>query len=272
VTLAYSYLSKRGFSYSVSGNYTYLTNKILDLGGQNLAPAGVNKNKVGYPLNAYYLYRSDGYLTQSEFVASKSKDPILPGQKWGDQRIMDLNGDNVINASDEQMIRKSSTPKHLFGLNFDFNYKGVGVAGVLQGAADFYKYLGASVGYGFNSGYGITKWTIDNSYNPVVDPNNYNTRLPRVSKTNSINNTYSSDLFLFNSSYVRLKNIQVYYDWQMKALTKLHVKNLRMYLSGQNLFTISALPRALGIDPEISSATAGYPLVKIYTMGVNVSF
>jgi len=267
VTLAYSYLSKTGLSYSFSGNYTYLTNTLLDLGGQNLAAAGVNKNTVGYPLNAYYLYRNDGYLTQSEFVAAKSKDPILAGQKWGDQRIRDINGDNVINASDKQMIRKSSTPKDLFGFNFDFNYKGFGVAGILQGAADFYKYLGASVGYGFNSGYGITKWTIDNSYNPVVDPNNYNTRLPRVSTTNSINNTYSSDLFLFNSSYVRLKNIQVYYDLPTRAITKLHVKNFRMYL-----FTLSALPKALGIDPEISSATGGYPLVKIYTMGVNVSF
>lgn len=272
VTMGYSHASQSGLTWSLGGNYTYLTNKILDLGGQNLAPSGVNKNTVGYPLNAYYLYRSDGYLTQSEFVASKSVDPILTGQKWGDQRIKDINGDNAINASDEQMIRKSSTPKHLFGLNFDFNYKGFGVAGVLQGAADFYKYLGASVGYGFNSGYGITKWTIDHSYNPAVDPNNYSTRLPRVSKTNTINNTYPSDLYLFNSSYARVKNIQVYYDLQTRAISKLHVKNLRMYVSGQNLFTLSALPKALGIDPEVSSATAGYPLVKVYTMGVNVSF
>jgi TonB-linked SusC/RagA family outer membrane protein len=274
VTLGYSHRSGNGFSYSLNGNYTYLTNKILNLGGQiqSINPDGVTRNAAGLPLNAYSLYLNDGYLTESEFNSSKSKDPILTGQKWGDQRIKDVNGDNAINASDRVMIHKSGTPKHLFGLNFDFSYKGFGVAGILQGAADYYRYLGASTGYGFNSGYGITNWTIANSYNPVINPNNYNTRLPRVSTTNTINNTYPSDLFLFNSSYARLKNIQVYYDLQSRAINKLHIRNLRMYLSGQNLFTLSALPKALGIDPEISSATAGYPLVKIYTMGVNVSF
>lgn len=274
LTLGYSHHAINGISYSLNGNYTYLTNKILDLAGQNLTtnPDGVTRNVVGHSLNSYYLYLNDGYLTQTEFTTSKSKDPILTGQKWGDQRIKDVNGDNAITAADKVSINKNATPKHLFGLNFDFNYKGFGVAGILQGAADYYRYLGASVGYGFNSGYGITKWTIDNSYNPVVDPNNYNTRLPRVSKTNTINNTYPSNLFLFNSSYARLKNIQVYYDLQSRAINKLHIRNLRMYLSGQNLFTLSSLPKALGIDPEISSATSGYPLVKIYTMGVNVSF
>ncbi|MHA4809535.1 TonB-dependent receptor [Flavitalea flava] len=273
VSLGYSHQNSKGFSYSVNGNYTYLVNKILDLGGQNLPSfSGVYKNTVGSPLNAYYLYLNDGFLTQSEYTTQKSKDPILPGQKWGDQRIKDISGDGVIKASDEVTINKSSTPKQLFGLNLDFNYKGFGIAGFLQGAANFYKYLGASVGYGFNSGYGITKWTIDHSYNPTVDPNNYNTRLPRVSISNTINNTYPSDLFLFNSSYVRLKNLQFYYDLQRAAASKLHVKNLRVYVSGQNLFTLSALPKSLGIDPEIGSATGGYPLLKIYTMGINVSF
>ncbi|MFL9481943.1 SusC/RagA family TonB-linked outer membrane protein [Chitinophagaceae bacterium LWZ2-11] len=272
ITLGYSNQTKSGFGYSLNANYTYLVNKILDLGGQNLAASGVTKNTVGYQLNAYNLYLNDGYLTKTEFTTQQSRDPLLTGQKWGDQRIKDIDGSGTINASDRVMINKSSTPKHIFGLNFDFHYKGFGIAGILQGAADFYKYLGASVGYGFNSGYSITNWTINNSYNPVTNPDNYNTRLPRVSISNSINNTYPSDRFLFNSSYVRLKNLQVYYDLKPAELQKLHMKNLRVYVSGQNMFTLSALPKALGIDPEVSSATSGYPLVVIYTAGVNLSF
>lgn len=270
VSFAYSKQNRNGFGYNLSANYTHITSKILSLGGLNLA--STNSLAVGYPLSSYFLYINDGYLTKDEYTAQASKDPILPGQKWGDQRIEDLNGDGKITAADRAMINKSGVPKHLFGLNFDFNYKGFGIAGMLQGAAGYYKYLGASVGYGFNSGYSVTDWTIDNSYNPLVDPNNYNTRLPRVSISNSINNTYPSTLYLFNSSYVRLKNLQVYYDLPSGALQKVAMKNARIYVSGQNLLTFSKLPKSLGIDPEINSPTAGYPLVAIYTIGLNVSF
>ncbi|MBZ4190089.1 SusC/RagA family TonB-linked outer membrane protein [Niabella beijingensis] len=259
-----------GFTIFANGNLTYLTNKILDLGGIDLAPSGNTKNTVGYPLNAYYIYENAGLLTKSEFL-----DPnytLITGQKYGDQKIKDQDGNGIINASDKVMLNKSSTPRWLYGLNFDLGYKNFGIAGMLQGAADYYKYLGASVGYGFNSGYSITQWTIDHSYNPMADENNYSTRLPRTSVTNSINSTYPSTIFLFNSSYVRLKNLRVYYNLPGTVLEKLKLNNARFYVSGQNLFTLSKIPRDLGIDPEVSSATAGYPQVKIFTFGVDVSF
>ena len=114
--------------------------------------------------------------------------------------------------------------------------------------------------------------TIDNSYNPITDENNYNTRLPRVSATNSINNTYPSNMFLFNCSYLRLKNLQVYYNLPNQILDKVNISRAKIYFSGQNLYTLSALPKALGVDPEIGSATAGYPLVKVLSFGLDVTF
>ena len=273
--LGFNKSTRSGFVFSANGNLSYMTNKILDLGGQDLAPSGVTKNKVGYPLNAYYLYKSNGLLTKAEFL-----DPnytLLNGQKYGDQKILDVSGvggvpDGKINASDKVMTNKTSTPKWLYGLNFDVSYKRIGIAGMLQGAANYYKYLGGSVGYGFNSGYSTTQWTINNSYNPLVDENNYDTRLPRLSATNSINNTYSSDRFLFSCSYVRLKNIQLYYNFPSVMTNKLDISNARIYFSGQNLLTLSSLPTALGVDPEIGSATAGYPLVRIFTLGLDITF
>jgi hypothetical protein len=252
-----------------------MANKILDLGGKDLAPSGVTKNMVDYPLNAYYMYKNNGLLTKDEFL-----DPnytLLSGQKYGDQKILDVSGpdgvpDGKINASDRVMSDKTSTPKWLYGFNFDVSFKGLGVAGMLQGAADYYKYLGGSVGYGFNSGYSTTTWTIDNSYNPLIDENNYDTRLPRLSTRNSINNTYPSDMFLFNCSYLRLKNIQLYYNLPKDLVKKLAINNAKVYFSGQNLFTLSAIPKELGVDPEIGSATAGYPLVKIFTLGMDITF
>jgi len=275
IELGFNKTTQSGIAISLNGNMSYMTNKILDLGGQDLAASGVYKNTVNYPLNAYYLYVNDGLLTKTEFLDANYT--LLNGQKYGDQKIKDISGasgtpDGKINASDKVMTNKTSTPKWYYGLNFDVSYKKFGIAGMLQGAAGHYKYLGGSVGYGFNSGYSITQWTIDNSYNPLTDENNYNTRLPRVSATNSINNTYPSNLFLFSCSYLRLKNLQVYYNLPNQILDKVNITKAKIYFSGQNLYTLSALPKALGVDPEIESATAGYPLVQVISLGLEVTF
>ena len=270
VALGYNKTTKGGLSYNLNGNASYMTNKLLDLGGIDLAASGVTRNVMGRPLNAYYLYVNDGLITKEEFL--NPGFTLLNGQKYGDQKILDQNKDGLTNAADKVMTDKTSTPKWFYGLNFDVSYKRIGIAGMFQGAAGNYLYLGASTGYGFSSGYGITNWTIKNSYNPLVDENNYDTRLPRTSVTNSINSTYPSTMFLFNASYVRLKNLRLYYSIPVEMSKKAGIANARIYVSGQNLYTLSKLPRDLGIDPEVSSPTAGYPLVKIYTLGVDVTF
>ena len=81
-----------------------------------------------------------------------------------------------------------------------------------------------------------------------------------------------SDMYLFSCSYVRLKNLQVYYNLPKVLTEKLTINNAKVYFSGQNLLTLSALPKALGVDPEIGSATGGYPLVKIFTLGIDITF
>jgi len=271
LTVNYSHSTSYGLKYKLNANYSYLTNKVLDLGGQGITQVN---NQVGYVLNPFYLYVSDGLLTKDEYVNQKPNDaktPLIPGQQWGDQRIVDMNGDGKITALDKTVINKNGTPKDLYGFNFDVSYKGIGIAGMIQGAADFYKYLGGSVGYGFNQGYSISQWAIDNSYNPTVNENNYNTRLPRVSVSNTINNGYGSTLYLFNSSYARLKNLQLYYELPKAILTNIKISYVRVYVSGQNLYTVSVLPKDLGIDPELGTY-GGYPVQRTFTIGLNVTF
>ena len=271
LTLNYSHTTANGLKYNLSGNYTHMTSKILDLGGQGITQVG---NQVGYVISPFYLYVNDGLLTKDEYVNQKPnnpRNPLVAGQKWGDQRILDVTGDGKITALDKTVINKNGIPKNLFGFNFDVSYKGIGIAGMIQGAADFYKYLGGSVGYGFNQGYSITQWAIDNSYNPLVNENNYNTRLPRVSVSNTVNNAYGSTLFLFNSSYARLKNLQIYYELPKAITDNIRIKYVRIYVSGQNVYTVSSIPKALGIDPEAGSY-GGYPLLRTFTAGLNVTF
>jgi len=271
LTVKYAHTTAYGLKYNLNANYTYMTNKILDLGGQGITQVS---NQVGYVRSPFYLYVYDGLLTKDEYVNQKPndpRDPLMPGQQWGDQRILDVDGNGKITATDKTVINKNGVPKNLYGLNFDVSYKGIGIAGMIQGAADFYKYLGGSVGYGFNQGYSISQWAINNSYNPLVDENNYNTRLPRVSVSNTVNNGYGSTLFLFNSSYARLKNLQLYYELPKALTNNIKISYVRVYVSGQNLYTISKIPKELGMDPEMGSY-GGYPLLRTFTVGLNVTF
>jgi TonB-linked SusC/RagA family outer membrane protein len=280
-SISFNHTTSYGLKYVVNGNYSYLNSKVFDLNGQGYAQVG---NEAGYVYHPFYLYINDGLLTKDEYVnqqPNNPKAPLIAGQKWGDQRILDASDDGVINGNDRVIINKNNIPKDLFGINFDVSFKGIGIAGMIQGAADYDQYLGGSVGYGFNQGYSIATWTINNSYNPLTNPDNYNTRLPRISRSNMINYYYPSTLFLFNSSYSRLKNLQVYYDFPKSVLGRTGINKARIYVSGQNLYTISALPKELGIDPEIGSstganiagsATGSYPLLRTCTIGLNITF
>ena len=99
---------------------------------------------------------------------------------------------------------------------------------MIQGAAGAYKYLGSSIAYGYLNGYSVTQWAIDNAYNPTKDENNYNTLLPRLSINNSVNQTYVTDRWIFNTSYVRLKNLQVYYNLPHSLISKAGISNLKV--------------------------------------------
>jgi len=280
-SVSYNHTTSYGLKYMVNGNYSFLNSKVLDLGGQGYAQVG---NQAGYVYHPFYLYTNGGLRTKDEYVNQKTNNPNYPmiaGQLWGDQLILDVNGDGVINGSDRTVINKNNIPKDLFGLNFDVSFKGIGIAGMIQAATDYYQSLGGSVGYGFNQGYSIATWTINNSYNPLTSPDDYDTRLPRISRSNTINYQYPSTLFLFNSSYARLKNLQVYYEIPKSTFGKTGINAMRVYVSGQNLYTLTALPKALGIDPEIGSstgantagsATGSYPLLKTWTVGLNITF
>jgi TonB-linked outer membrane protein, SusC/RagA family len=269
-SLGYNKTTKQGINIYANGNLSYLHNEIEDLGGLAQTADGATLNAVGYPINAYYVYLNDGLLTKQEFLDPNYKLQNT-AQKYGDLKFKDINGDGKIDNNDKVLINKSSTPKWIYGLNFDVSYKGIGIAGMIQGAAGAYKYLGSSIAYGYLNGYSVTQWAIDHAYNPTKDENNYNTLLPRLSINNSVNQTYVTDRWIFDASYVRLKNLQVYYNLPHSLISKAGISNLKVYFSGQNLYTITALPKELGIDPELGSATAGYPLLRVITFGVDLT-
>ena len=113
----------------------------------------------------------------------------------------------------------------------------------------------------------IAKGKSDNEANPADPANNINGKFPRLKVTDP-QNTYASEFFLYNASYLKLKNLQIGYTVSASQLKKVGLSNIRIFAGGENLLTITKYP---GLDPEIGPSL-GYPTMRQYTLGLNVTF
>ena len=211
----------------------------------------------------------DGYTFNG--VNKISKDQLW----YGDIIYEDSNGDgNYGDTNDQNFTGTSSQPKYNFGLNLSASYKGIDLYMLWAGSAGFDLYWNHSSynGTQTKNGYGISKRVADNHYfyNPN-DPNDPRTNImgkyPRLTDQTQRDNALPSNFWKYNGNYLKLKNIQIGYSLPKKIISKLFVENLRLYISGENLITITKYP---GLDPEIGNSVT-YPLTKQFSFGVQLS-
>ena len=172
--------------------------------------------------------------------------------------------DGIIDENDRYAVGNGNTPPWIFGLQFGFDWKGLDLSLLLQGTA------GLEVLWmdRFNMGYlthgsAINKEIAEGAWRD----DRTDATFPRLlTRTNAINNQ-PSDFWVEDKSYMRLKNIQIGYTLPAKWTQKIDVSRLRIYISGENLFTLTGYR---GIDPEVSGTT--YPNLRQYVVGVNLSF
>ncbi|QBQ43065.1 TonB-dependent receptor [Sphingobacterium psychroaquaticum] len=218
----------------------------------------------------------------------------------GDLKFADLdgsgevdNGNNTLQNHGDLYKIGNSSPRYHFGINLGARYKGIGVSAFFQGIMQRYWYPAGESGYfwgQYNRTYGYSlpwqnadRWTEENP-----DPNAYWPRL-RGSLAASGRGTLraANDRYIQNARYTRLKNLTVDYTIPADVLKKYGVGQMRVYLSGENLFFWSPLKKhAPNYDPEqitagdsdYSAVTGtdgqgyGYPMTKSYTVGLNISF
>ena len=243
------------WSYNIGANFSYVSTKILDLKGGD-TPG----QSVGDPLWTYYGYVCDGIFQSQPEIDSHPKQTTgtpVPG----DLKYRDLNGDNVVDSRDRQVLG-SYFPKVNFGLNLSVQYKGIDLSALLQGAADVKGMPVSEIRYAFYNGgkvneMQLNRWT----------PNNPNATYPRLSMSDS-RNRITSSFWVQDASYAKLRNLQVGYTLPAQWTAKFGVSRLRFYSSIDNLFTITGFD---GVDPEAGNGSY-YPLTKSYSFGVNVTF
>lgn len=262
------------FHYDVAFNFT----KFDELWANNPSESLENKKnpykrttqQQGY---AGVYYENMGFYKDANDVYNSVQRTGSHSLTAGDLKYYDFNGDGVIDGADQHRLGKSSFPRANYGLNINLSYKGFSFSTLFQGATRFDMYLGSvlmmsdantgsSPTYEFQTDY----WT----------PENTDAKFPRLLSStgnNGSNNTVGSDFWLINGGYLRMRDIQVGYDFKRILLKKTPwITRLNVALSGQNIFTISEATK-YGIDPENGSANRyDYPNERVFAINFGIGF
>ncbi|MDR1600910.1 MAG: TonB-dependent receptor [Tannerella sp.] len=245
--------------YDIAGNFLYSRNTVVFI-DETPWPDGHDYMKAeGKPLSAGLYYKATGiYRNQQEIDAS----PHLAGAIPGDLKYEDLDGDGAITNLDRERRNMTNFPEIVFGLNLSARWKNFDLGILLQGQGRAEQSINFRVDQSSNSFMERVKdrWS----------PTNPNGSMPRAGGNNNSNDIYPSTFWIQNASFLRLKNVEIGYTLPGQLYRKLYIKNLRLYLSGYNLFTVSQIKI---LDPETSSADGSYyPQLRIFNAGINLTF
>ena len=221
----------------------------------------------GYPWDSFYGYECIGiFMSDDEALNS----PVHSARvRAGDLKFKDQNGDGVINA-DDRIVLGNTIPNITYGFNIGLRYSGFDILATFQGVADVYRTVDSEAFWGVDNGSNARKRNLDRTLveNGQVTKVGY---YPRTLITQTHNKEMNSFLTL-NASYLRMKNVQLGYTLPKSILNKVSLNRARVYVSGQNLLTITNFLK--DIDPEIPNGNAGsnFPQIAIYTFGLDITF
>ena len=257
------------FSYGVSVNFSDFKSKVTDMNGSEQIN-GSRINRPGCYFNEWYGYVSDGiYQTQEEVDNSATYNASV---KVGDIRYKDISGpdgvpDGKIN-SDDKVPLGNSLPRWQYGGTVNLGWKGIDFSMAFQGIGRRTSYMATEMVQPIRDNYGNIPAIIDGKYwSPFnTDEQNRNAKYPRLSNTGKSNNYQTSDFWLFNGGYFRLKNVTLGYTLPRKWTQKIRMSNVRLYVSASDLFCISDYPK--GWDPEMG--VTSYPITTSILVGLSL--
>lgn len=271
VDLSLNYHQKiQDFNFSLGGNFTFARNEIVEMA----EAAGTSKymRKTGRPINGYYGYKTDGIFKSQEEINGYAKQEVAGKSyvtKPGDIKYVDVDGNGTVDSNDMTYLGNGNIPEIIYGINGSLSWKNLDFSFLLQGAARAQVYLkGGIIQPYFNQGNLPQLWV-----NESWTEQNVNARYPRLAE--STHNFPTTDIsavqtYLYDASYLRLKNIEIGYTFPSKWLKSASITGLRVYVNAQNLFTISDVPQ---IDPENTQQEGWtYPQMKAFNVGLTLQF
>lgn len=251
----------RNFHYFVSANLSIEQSKLDFFDEQQQRYPW--QSLTGLPLGVRMGYLADGLFQNMDEVENGAFTIGYEAQP-GDIRYRDLNGDGVINQFDRTLI-SSTKPLLYYGINLGFSIKGVSFSALIQGVGNRQVYLGDRAIHGGFLGLG----GYEQAYEPILNrwtPETASTATyPRLTISNTHNYAESS-FWIRSGNYMRLKNVQVAYDFPRQFAGKLRLEGLRVFANALNVLTSASYK---GQDPEVP--IGAYPLQRVINIGINMN-
>ena len=269
---------------SVFEENTYRGTTSNEQGRYQLQVKDIGKNKIVFqdevPQPEPYLLRTGnpvgqpfGFIFDRFYNDSDPRNANLPDHlfnlKPGDMVYKDLNGDNIIDQNDQRAIGFPTYPLYNAGINCGFQLKNFDLSMSWAGAANTSRLLAETYrqAFGQTLDRSLLQYMADGRWTPETADR---ATFPRMTLTGGANNNRNSDFWLRDASYLRLKNLEAGYNFKGNFLKKFGVSNLRTFINGANLITITKLDIT---DPESRTGDdSEYPLTKIYNFGLRVTF
>ena len=260
----------KDFSYYVNANVSYAKNKIIfqDEVERNYDYQRRTGNEVG----ARFGYVFEGFYNEDDFDADGTLRDDLPQPlstcRPGDVKYADLNGDNIIDNDDQKKIGYPKRPAYTFGLNFGGEYKGFFASMNWTGVAQCDIQMGNAYQRPFADGQVLYQYMADGRWTPETAAT---AEYPRLAIAPT-NNTNVSRVWLKDASYIKLKNLTVGYNITNKRiLDAIGASKLSVQFTGYNLLTFDKL-KIFDPEGELTRDDNTYPITKIFSLGVNVTF
>ncbi len=256
-------------TYSFTGNVAAIKNRLVALeegitkilDNTQVATHFPLESAINEPLLSFYLIESDG-IFQSDAEAEAS---VQPNAVAGDLRFVDQNNDGKIDDLDK-VYKGNAFPDFTYGFNAKINYKNFDLSMFLQGTKGAVAYNGFKITTVYPAQTSVSRANLSAEAQNTWSPNNTGAELFRLSDNDPNDNLRPSDFWLESTDYLRLKNLTLGYNFNPTD----KIKNLRVYVSAQNLFTIT---KYSGLDPEVANKGIDggqYPIGRIILFGVNM--
>lgn len=280
-TLGSSHKFANGLQFNLNANFSYAKNKMLQVFETNATRDNPNRSRTGRPFGTPFGYHALGLFGTAD---DKNGDGVINAADGynvaqfgtlhpGDIKYADISGpngkpDGKIDSNDETVIGNPVYPFITYGLTPSVSWKGFDLSLFFQGSSlsSLDIRLFQTIPFNNNNSnatyeYYDNRWT----------PDHQNAKYPRANQSPTSNNTQTSDFWQHSTAFVRLKTAVLGYSIPSSATKFLKIKNLRVYLSGQNLLTASKLKF---MDPEVgySDRETAYPNQRVFVFGLNSTF
>lgn len=259
-------------TWSFNGTFSYNKDQVID--NDNPRQLFPYLERRGRNFLATYGYVADGLFQSQAEIDNHADQSALGTQRIGDIRYKDLNGDGVINTYDQTKIGNGDVPNWVYGAGFNVSYKGFYLGAFFQGVNGAERLISGDGILPFNNSTGAersnlfaiaeSRWTTDNPSNDVF--------YPRLGYGNSINrnNSVASTWWVKDIDFIRLKTVDLGYNFKGDKLKNLGVTTARIYFQGLNLLYWSKFKLW---DPELNTGNgSSYPNTRTYSIGIQANF